>query len=81
MPKKYKVLSGPDVIKILEGFGFEKVSQKGSHVKMCRISTSGDRQILILPDHKELSVGTLRAIYSQALKYLSEEDLRECFII
>ena len=52
MPK-LKVLSSKDVIKIIESFDFEVVSQKGSHVKLRRI-LKGTKQTLTIPDHKEL---------------------------
>lgn len=36
MPK-LKVLSGRDVVKILGQFGFQILSQKGSHIKLRRM--------------------------------------------
>ncbi|MBN8636179.1 MAG: type II toxin-antitoxin system HicA family toxin [Anaerolineae bacterium] len=36
MPK-LKCLSGKELIKILERFGFEVISQKGSHVRLQRV--------------------------------------------
>jgi predicted RNA binding protein YcfA (HicA-like mRNA interferase family) len=55
-------LSGMDVVSILAGFGFEIVSQRGSHLKLRRISGDGERQTLTIPNHKELDTGTLRAL-------------------
>lgn len=40
-------------------FDFEQVSQSGSHIKLRRVNISGDCQVLIIPNHKELSIGTL----------------------
>lgn len=77
MPK-LKILSGDDVIKILEKFGFEVISQKGSHVKLKRISENVTQALTILR-HKELDKGTLRAIYRQASRYIPEEELRRYF--
>ncbi len=77
MPK-LKTLSGKDVIKILEEFGFSTVGQKGSHVKLKRIKGE-DSQILTIPNHKELDKGTLKAIYNQSLRYLSDEEMRDYF--
>lgn len=77
MPK-LKVLSCKDVIKILESFDFEVVSQKGSHVKLRRI-LKGIKQTLTIPDHKELDKGTLRAILNQASRYISAEKLKGFF--
>ncbi|MEK7617898.1 MAG: type II toxin-antitoxin system HicA family toxin [Patescibacteria group bacterium] len=77
MPK-LKVLSGSDVIKILSVFGFAVVSQKGSHSKLARVRGSG-REILTVPIHKELDTGTLRAVFRQASRFISESDLSEYF--
>ena len=78
MPR-LKVLSGEDLIKIFLTFGFEVASQRGSHVKLQRILSDGKKQILTIPNHKELDKGTLRAIYKQSLRYINEEDLYPCF--
>lgn len=74
MPK-LKVLSGKDVVKILEDFSFAIVVQKGSHVKLFRITETNLRQTLTIPLHDELDKGTLKAIYRQASRYIAENDL------
>jgi len=78
MPK-LKVLSGEDTIEIFLEFGFSIENQKGSHIKLKRLSQSGTRQTLTIPNHKELDRGTLKAIYTQALRYISEDELRSYF--
>jgi len=78
MPK-LKTLSGREVLKILVRFGFEAVSQRGSHVKLRRVLSDGTRQTLTIPLHEELDKGTLRAIFRQALRYIPEEDLKPYF--
>ena len=78
MPK-LKVLSGQEVIKILLFFGFIVVLQRGSHVKLARIKSDNIKQTLTIPNHPELDRGTLKAIYRQALKYISEDDLKSHF--
>ncbi|MDP4008815.1 MAG: type II toxin-antitoxin system HicA family toxin [bacterium] len=78
MPK-LKILSGSEVIKILEGFGFTVASQKGSHVKLKRQRETGSNQILTIPNHKELDRGTLRAILRQASRYIPEAELTPHF--
>lgn len=50
MPK-IKQLSGKDIIKILQKFDFEIHSQKGSHVKLRRITIKG-KETLTIPNHK-----------------------------
>ena len=78
MPK-LKILSGDDVIKIFSQLGFNMASQKGSHVKLQRTLEDESRQILTIPNHPELDRGTTKAIYRQALRYISEERLKEHF--
>jgi predicted RNA binding protein YcfA (HicA-like mRNA interferase family) len=73
MPK-LKVLSGNDLIKIFSLFGFVIQSQKGSHIKLSKFSLN-QKQVLIIPNHKEIDIGTLKAIFRQANKYVSEKDL------
>lgn len=76
---KLKILSGKDIIKIFESFGFSIAGQKGSHVKLKRITKDNIKQTLTIPKHRELDKGTLKAIYNQALRYVSENDLRKYF--
>jgi predicted RNA binding protein YcfA (HicA-like mRNA interferase family) len=79
MPRRYKVLSGSEIIKILESFSFEVVGQKGSHIKLIR-TIDGSRQILIVPNHKELKQGTVSALYTQVVKYIDESELKDWFL-
>ena len=74
MPK-LKILNGGEVVKILRSFGFDMQSQKGSHIKLTRITSTGEKQTLIIPNHPEIDKGTLKAIYRQSLKYISETEL------
>jgi len=78
MPK-LRSLSGEDVVRIFSQFGFEIVSQKGSHVKLRRILSNGTKETLTIPFHKELDKGSLRAIFRQTLRYLPEEQLKPYF--
>lgn len=78
MPK-LRTLSGEEVIKTLEGFGFFIANRKGSHVKLKRITENNMKQTLTIPVHAELDKGTLKAIYSQATRYISDDDLRNHF--
>jgi predicted RNA binding protein YcfA (HicA-like mRNA interferase family) len=77
MPK-LKILSGKDIIRIFIIYGFEILSQKGSHVKLSR-KIDKTNQVLVVPDHKELDLGTIKAIYRQASKYISETELMKHF--
>ena len=78
MPK-LKQLSGNDVIKIFISLGFEIISQKGSHIKLKRFSDNDEKQILTVPNHKELDKGTIKAIIRQAGRYLNDDIIRENF--
>ncbi|PSB23785.1 type II toxin-antitoxin system HicA family toxin [Stenomitos frigidus] len=77
MPK-LKRLSGAQVITILETFGFQIYSQKGSHVKLRRIRAAGN-ETLIVPNHKQLDTGTCRALLKQVSQYIPEEELAPYF--
>lgn len=63
MSSKYPVLPPKKIIKILKKFGFEKISQKGSHVKYKNYITG---KIFIIPMHNEIASGTLKSILEQA---------------
>ena len=77
--QKLKVLSGIDLIKIFLNFDFKKSYQKGSHIKLQRILTDGNKESLTFPLHNELDKGTIKAIYRQALRFIPEEELKPYF--
>ena len=76
---KLRQLSGRDLINIIESLGFEVQSQKGSHVKLKRISPEGEKQVLTIPNHVTLDKGTLRAILRQASRFIPVSELRKYF--
>ena len=78
MPK-LRTLSGQDLLRIFALFGFQRIGQKGSHIKLNRTLGDGTRQRLTVPLHKEVDRGTLQAIYRQALRHLSDAELRPHF--
>ena len=71
---KLKRLSGADAIAIFKKFGFDVHSQKGSHIKLRRITPLG-KETLTIPNHRELSTGTCQAIFRQATRYILESEL------
>ena len=77
--QKLKTLSGADVVRIFERFGFVFVRQGGSHIIMHRILSDGTKQGLGLPNHKTIAKGTLTAIYEQASRYISRDELNKYF--
>lgn len=56
-------ISGRDCIKALGKAGFQFKRQEGSHIILRRNDPFSQ---LVVPDHKELDRGTLRAIIRQA---------------
>jgi len=73
-----KTLSGKGVMKVLSLFGFSIHSQSGSHFKVKR-KIVGATETLIVPNHDPIAKGTLKAIFNQASKYISQEELRGHF--
>ena len=56
-------ISGKEAVKAFAAAGWQKVGQVGSHVVMTR---PGVRVNLSVPQHRELSIGTLRALIRAA---------------
>jgi len=79
MAPRLRRLSARDVLGILGRFGFEVVATRGSHAKVRRAAADGQAQVLTLPLHKDLDVGTIRAIYRQAARFVPESELRPWF--
>jgi predicted RNA binding protein YcfA (HicA-like mRNA interferase family) len=62
MPK-LPTLSGLDVSRILESFGWRVARQKGSHIIMTK---DGHIASLAIPNHKTVAKGTLRSLLRHA---------------
>ncbi len=77
MPK-LKVLSSDEIISGLRTFGFSVVSQRGSHIKLAR-QTTLQKQILTIPNNKNLPKGTIKAIFNQASRFISQDELVAIF--
>jgi predicted RNA binding protein YcfA (HicA-like mRNA interferase family) len=56
-------ISGKETVKAFQNAGWQQIGQVGSHVVMVK---KGARANLSIPQHKELSVGTLRALIRNA---------------
>ena len=72
MSPKTILVSGRKIVKTLNKFGYEKIGQKGSHIKIKSYSTSN---VLIIPDHTELDRWTLKTILKQA--EISDKDFND----
>ena len=71
-------LGGRDVLRVLHDFGFEVMSIRDSHAKLARV-VGGRKELLVVPVKRQLTVGTVHAIYRQACKFIPEDRLRELF--
>ena len=60
---KLPVISGRQLVHVLEQAGFALQRQRGSHMMLWRADPP---TTLSVPDHRELDRGTLRAILRQA---------------
>jgi predicted RNA binding protein YcfA (HicA-like mRNA interferase family) len=61
MSPKLPVVSGEDLIRALEKFGYVRVRQKGSHVRLYH-ATDSQRIAVTVPLHTEVAFGTLKRI-------------------
>jgi predicted RNA binding protein YcfA (HicA-like mRNA interferase family) len=57
------VLSGREVVRVFEDFGWEVVRQSASHIIMVK---EGEQATLSIPDHREVARGTLRSLIRTA---------------
>ncbi|MBU3912785.1 MAG: type II toxin-antitoxin system HicA family toxin [Nanoarchaeota archaeon] len=72
MSPQLRKVSGKECVKILcNKFGFQIVRQRGSHV-LIKKETSQGKIGTVVPQHKEIKIGTLKAILEQAK--VSEEE-------
>jgi predicted RNA binding protein YcfA (HicA-like mRNA interferase family) len=88
MPKLRR-LSGQDVVRILERFGFVVIRIRGSHHILRRVvkingsdgKETEDVQTVNVPVHgrKPLGPGMLRRIYRDTLRYISAKELEGNF--
>lgn len=63
MPSPLPVLSGREVVRALETFGWQVVRQSASHIIMVK---EGEQVTLSIPDHREVAKGTLRSLIRAA---------------
>lgn len=57
------VLSGQEVIRVFEAFGWSVARQKSSHIIMTK---QGENATLSIPNHNEVARGTLRSLIRSA---------------
>jgi predicted RNA binding protein YcfA (HicA-like mRNA interferase family) len=61
MPPSLPHVSGAEAIRALQKLGFVVVRQKGSHIMLRRAGIG-----CVVPNHRELKVGTLSSVLKQA---------------
>ncbi len=79
MPRKLRIMSGKEAVKILEQYGFMVTRTKGSHARLTLKMAHREAVRISIPLHPELKRGTLRGIVSELEKHISSENLENDF--
>lgn len=66
-------LSGKEVVRVFERFGWNVARQKGSHIILIK---DNHNATLSVPDHKEVAKGTLRSLIRASGLTVSEFNER-----
>ncbi|MCC5647595.1 type II toxin-antitoxin system HicA family toxin [Nostoc sp. CHAB 5824] len=69
MASTLPVLSGREVVRVFESFGWEVARQSGSHIILVK---EGELATLSVPEHREVAKGTLRSLIRTAGLTVSE---------
>ena len=78
MSRKLRVLSGKDIVKILEQYNFVQTRSVGSHTRMtCKLSDTSFH--ITIPLHKEIKKGTLVGIIRELEQCIGKEKLEKDF--
>ena len=62
---KLPIVSGSQIIKLLEKEGFAVTRQKGSHISLHKKTETGKIILVVVPKHKEIKKGALLSIIKQ----------------
>lgn len=71
-----RLYSARIILQILQKAGFVIVGQKGSHIKLFK-RDRGDTYTVIVPNHKEVAMGTFLSILRQA--GISKKEFEKLF--
>ena len=63
MGSKMPVISGREVVRVFQKFGWQVARQASSHIILTK---TGEIVTLSVPDHKEVARGTLRSLIRSA---------------
>ena len=77
MPRLPQV-SGRALVQLLHSLGYETVRQRGSHMRLRRVTAIGEHNITV-PNHKILAKGTLNDILTRVSLWnnIPKENLME----
>jgi predicted RNA binding protein YcfA (HicA-like mRNA interferase family) len=67
-PRLPRDISGPELAKLLEAFGYVVTRQKGSHLRLTT-QESGEHHITV-PNHDSLRTGTLNGIIKDVAEHV-----------
>ncbi len=64
MSLRLPLVSGRQLVRLLEGLGYQLVRQRESHIRMRRSTPLGEHSITV-PNHREIARGTLNDILNE----------------
>lgn len=76
MLSKPPQISGKELVNFLENLGYQVLRQRGSHIRLRKITALGEHNITI-PNHKTIAKGTLNDIITKVSLWnnISKEEL------
>ncbi|WP_028844023.1 type II toxin-antitoxin system HicA family toxin [Pseudothermotoga elfii] len=78
MAKLPRNLSGRELAKLLNGYGYEITRKSGSHLRLSS-NIMGYEHRITIPDHSYLKIGTLNNNIAEYLKIPKERLINELF--
>ncbi len=64
MPPRLPPASGREVVRLLERLGYEIVRQRGSHIRLRKVTELGEHNITV-PAHRTMARGTLNDVLNK----------------
>ena len=65
-------IGGDELIKLLAKYGYKKIRQTGSHIRLSS-SLNGSEHHITIPKHSPIKVGTLNSIITSVSEYMKKE--------
>ena len=81
MPRLPRDITGRELAKLLNRYGYSVIRETGSHIRLVSKYHQSEHKITI-PDHQSITIGTLNNILSDVAEYLKiskQELVREIF--